>query len=260
MESYTDLLERCAALVAALNAELGWGLGADEQAVHCRGLQPHIPSDPTEPQLRALVLHYHHDHALVEAMLHAEHSEHDAAWSLWMQQVIAILRNAGMGWSDDVSIDREDLAQVARTELARALPSFHYASRFSTWAHQVIVQSVRRYIRDRQALKRAGRPTSLEHAWVDTLPTSADDCPEAQVHARVLAELVANVLAAQPDQRLARIFQLWALADLRVEEIGRQINLSASHARVLLTRMRAILQEDPIIQAWRDSTFDDMPS
>src|SRR5262249_37742412 len=153
-----------------------------------------------------LALHYHQDHALVQALLQHGHAQHDRAWNAWFGQVIPILRHAGLAWLDDAAIDLEDLAQAARAELARALPSFRYASRFSTWAHQVIVQSTQRFIRDRQALKRAGRPTSLEQTRVDDLPVRAADRPEAEAHARVLAALINDILIAQPDPRLAQIF------------------------------------------------------
>ncbi|MDQ2998922.1 MAG: sigma-70 family RNA polymerase sigma factor, partial [Chloroflexota bacterium] len=189
---------------------------------------------------------------LVQALLRREHAGHDAAWMVWFGHVLAILRHAGLAWSNDASIDLEDLAQVARAELARALPSFRYASRFSTWAHQVIVQSTQRYIRDRQALKRAGRPDSLEQLLAEEQPVIDKEQPDAEAEARVLAALIDTILSAQPDQRFAIIFRLWAQHDMRVEEIGQRVQLSPSQVRVLLKRIRELLQQHPSITTWED--------
>jgi RNA polymerase sigma factor (sigma-70 family) len=177
-------------------------------------------------------------------------------WTSWMAQVLLILRKAGLDWSSDMLFDGEDLAQIARIELVRAIASFHYASRFSTWAHQVIVRSVQRAIRDRQALKRAIRPASLDQLpHVDASIGDAEH-PESAAAARVLAERIAAVLEEQADQRLARIFHLWAVADLRVEEIGKIVHLHPSRVRALLLQARQILRDAPEIQSWREDIDD----
>jgi RNA polymerase sigma factor (sigma-70 family) len=234
-------------------------LGAAEQAAYVGELHHYLPSDPSEQQLRALVLHYHLDHEQVQALLSYQHTQHDDAWRAWLAQAVAILRHAGLAWSDDTAIDVEDLAQITQAELARSLPSFRYGSRFSTWAHQVIVRSVQRHQRDRQARKRAGHPTALEQSHLEELPIRAVDQPDALAHARLLATLVDTILAAQPDPRLAHIFQLWAQVDLRIEEIGQHVRLSPSQVRVLLSRIRDILRHDPRIQDWRGNSFGDRP-
>jgi RNA polymerase sigma factor (sigma-70 family) len=238
---------------------LNWGLNGETQQEYSAALLQYMSNPCSDQQLRIVALRYHQDHAQVQALLRREHANHDTAWAAWHGQVVAILRHAGLAWSDDVSVELEDLAQIARAELARALPSFRYASRFSTWAHQVITQSMQRHIRDRQALKRAGKPTSLEQARVDRLPIRATDRPEAAAHARVLATLINDILTAQPDPRLAKIFQLWTQADMRAEQIGQHTHLSASQVRVLLARTRELLQSDPAVQAWHTSTFGGSP-
>jgi len=247
---------RCVEMIRRIDQELGWRLAESEHESYAAHLRPHIPEECTDDQLRRIALNYHADHALVEALQDRQHRQYEAAWSTWIAQVLPILRKAGLDWSSDTIFTSEDLVQIARIELVRAIPSFRYASRLSTWAHQVIVQSVQRAIRDSQALKRAIRPDSLEQLPHVDVSIGDAEHPEAATAARVLAERLAAVLEEQADQRLARIFHLWAVADLRVEEIGKIVHLHPSRVRALLLQARQILRAAPEIQSWHQDIDD----
>lgn len=253
MERQSDLAARCALVVAMLNDEQAWQLGAAERHAYTSALARLVPGSATADQLRQVALYYHLDHRQVQALAHTADAHHHEAWRAWVAQVLPILHHAGLAQTDDAAIDADDLAQIARAELIRALPSYRYASRFSTWAHQVIVQSVRRYRRDLGALKRAGRPQSLESLPEIEIPIGTAAHPEAIVAARALLRAIDARLAAQPDRRLREIFRLWAVEDQRVEEIGRHVCLSASQVRVLLGHIRQLLQSDPAIGTWLES-------
>jgi RNA polymerase sigma factor (sigma-70 family) len=231
---------------------MSWALSSSTQHAYSRVLARYLPNPCSDEYARQVAIRYHHDHVLVDALMDSLHGSHEASWAAWMAQVVPILRNIGLAWSDDAAIDSEDLAQIARAELARALPTFRYASRFSTWAHQVIARSVQRYLRDRLAGKRAGRPISLETIVADDMPMDELGRPDVAVDAGMLATLVGDILRAQPDRRLAVIFQLWAIDDLRIEEIGRRLQISPSQVRALVGRIRQVLQSDPAIRAWRE--------
>jgi RNA polymerase sigma factor (sigma-70 family) len=239
-----------ASLLALLNDELGWGLTAAAQRQYCKAIAEVLPQRSAASYVCRVLINYHADHVLVHALRHSTHDQHDAAWRAWMPQALAILRHAGLTWIDDGAYDLDDLAQIALAELMRALPSYHYASRFSTWAHQVIVQSVRRYRRDLGALKRAGRPESLEALPELDIPVAPAEHPEAVADARVLLGIIDARLAAQPDRRLREIFRRWAVEDQRVEAIGRHVRLSASQVRVLIGHIRQMLRDDPAINTW----------
>lgn len=251
MERPSDLAARCALTVATLDDEHKWRLAAAEQQAYAAALARYAPAAATTDQLRQVALYYHHDHRQLQALAHAADTRHDDAWRTWVAQVLPILHHAGLGWTNDAAIDAEDLAQVARAALVRALPSFRYASRFSTWSRQVVVLCVQRYLRDLHALKRAARPYSLDHdpARFDVALNDTAH-PETLAHAQVLADLINGVLGEQPDQRLAAIFRLWAIDDMRVEEIGHRIQLSPAQVRALLQRCRQMLRHDPRIRAW----------
>lgn len=253
MERQSDLAARCALVVATLDDEHSWRLDAAERRAYAAALARLAPPTAAADQLRQVALHYHQDHRQVQTLAQAADPRHDDAWRGWVAQVLPILRHAGLSWTDDAAIDADDLAQVARAALVRALPGFRYASRFSTWSRQVVVQCVQRYLRDLHALKRAARPYSLDHdpARFDLALHDAAH-PETLAHAQVLADMIDAVLGEQPDRRLATIFRLWAIDDLRVEEIGRRIQLSPAQVRALLQRCRQMLRHDPRIRAWLD--------
>jgi RNA polymerase sigma factor (sigma-70 family) len=252
MAGMNDQYDRCAAMVRQLNEELGWGLSSEEQQTYRDQLCTHLPDACTDPKLRAMIICYHQDHVLVQALHDSRHPAYDEAWQMWMTQVVAILKRAGLAWSSDAAVDLDDLVQIARVELVRSIASFQYQSRFSTWAYRVVVQSVQRYIRDSQALKRAVHPDSLEHLPEHDAPGYRGDYLEAHVDGCLLLERIMAFLAAQPDTRLARIFHLWAVNDHSTEEIGRLVQLSPARTRALLAQARALLRAHPDIGQWND--------
>jgi RNA polymerase sigma factor (sigma-70 family) len=248
--SPADSLALLGNVIRACNDELAWNLNEEHVQSYTTALARCL--DPATPPdlLRAAAVNYHADHALVAAMRDALHPGHDSSWDGWMRQVLGVLRRAGVAWSDDPAIDLEDLAQVARAELARALPAYRFQSRFSSWAYRVVVQSAARQIRHARAEKRSARPDSLHQApGVDALVATVAD-PELAAQGRLLAERVAAVLAAQPDRRLLSIFQQWALEERGTAEIGAVVRLHPSRVRALLAQARQALRADPVIQAW----------
>lgn len=252
MERMKDQHDRCAVLIQHLNDTLGWELTWEEQQAYRDQLCRYLPHDWAEARLRALIVCYHADHALVKALGDHQHPAHADTWQVWMGQVVAILKQAGLAWSSDAAVELDDLVQVARVELVRSLPSFQYHSRFSTWAYRVVVQSVQRYIRDSQARKRAGHPASLEQLPQHEVPGYAGEYLEDYADGRLLLERISRILAAHPDNRLAYIFRCWALADQRTEEIGALIQLSPARTRALLAQARALLRDHPDIRPWQD--------
>jgi RNA polymerase sigma factor (sigma-70 family) len=236
------------AILIELNAQSGWGLGRDTLWAYSQFLNSIRTQTSDDAQLRRVACNYHADHALVEALLQREHAEHAAMWERWAALARPIVRRAGMIWEFDSAVSFEDLVQVARMELARALPRYRYASRFSTWAHQVVVQSVLRYLRGLRAQKRFQPRNEIEDAMMLFAPPQCQ--PEIHSQSSALFDLVYSLLHAQPDPRLARIFCLWAIADCRISEIGMHVGLSESRVRVLLNQSRRILASSPAVREW----------
>jgi RNA polymerase sigma factor (sigma-70 family) len=254
LEHSTADQERCAAMVAALNAELGWHLEADRQQAYVAALLAYLLVPPAELKLRQMVIAYHLDHALVEALRDHASPQYEGTWAQRYAQVMRILQHQGLGAAGDVLADTQDLAQTALEELIRALPSFRYASRFSTWAYTVIIRSAQRYLRDRNAAKRSGKPESLDQQPEWNLAFGTADSPEALAQVRALSRLINMLLDRHGDWRLAEVFRLWAIEDQRVADIARCMRLSPARVSGLIEQVCQLLQHDPAILAWIGDT------
>jgi RNA polymerase sigma factor (sigma-70 family) len=252
MDGIIDEKARCLEFVGKLNEEQGWNLSADEQRAYAAGVYVHLPKGSTDDVLRKLIGYYHTEHEVVHALLDRDHHGYEARWKEWTTTAVAILQQARLGWSADSTTTGEDLAQVALAQLLQSLPSFHYTSRFSTWAYSVITRSVRRYLRDQSAGKRAGNPLSLDqHPQLDVMQREAEH-PEVAATAHSLITLIDAVLTDRAGDRLAYIYRLWAIRDMRPEQIGKLVQLSPSRVRMLLAQARELLQAHPALQAWRE--------
>jgi RNA polymerase sigma factor (sigma-70 family) len=239
-------------MVRHLNDELKWNLSPDDQEMYCTQIGDYLTEPCSDHTLRTCIVSFHEDHALVELLRNPQHQAHNHAWTTWLSQIAAILQRAGLTWSSDPAVDRDDLIQIAQSELVRAIPTFQYHSRFSTWAYRVVVQRVQRAIRDSQAQKRASRPDSLDQLPEGSTPCYHEDYLDAYTAGQVLQERIEALLAAHPDARLAVIFRLWAVDDRSTEEIGRLIQLSPARTRALLAQARELLRDHPDIRQWND--------
>jgi RNA polymerase sigma factor (sigma-70 family) len=241
-------------MIQQLNDELGWNLSLDEQQAYTGHIFTYLPEQCSDSKLRTIVVAYHEDHALVQALCDIQHHAHDTAWQAWRAQIAAILQRAGLIWSRDPAVDSDDLIQVAQSELVRSIAQFQYHSRFSTWAYRVVVQSVQRSIRNSQALKRAVRPDSLDQLAEGDTPHYSENYLEAHTAGQMLLERIVALLAAHSDERLAVIFRLAVVDDRSTEEIGQLVQLHPSRVRALLAQARTFLREHSDIRQWNDST------
>lgn len=255
-----DFRARCSAMVESCNETLGWGLDKRANERYVDALIQLVDEQVAHDELRTRLVNYHADHEQVEALRDALHPQHVAAWQQWTQQILGVLRANGLAWSADAAVDLEDLAQFVRAELVRALPSYRYRSRLSSWVYQLAVQSVVRQVRYAHAAKRATRPDPLDALAEHSGAPDPADGPELLARAGLLAEQVGAILAAQPDQRLGYIFYLWAVKEKSTAEIGALVQLHASRVRALLAQARQLLRAHPAIQAWHDDESPSPPS
>ncbi len=250
MDQGDSQLARWRVVLIALSAECGWGLSADEIERYLLSFSQLLPDSCSESELRRVCNYYHADHQIVEALRNCYHQCHSERWIAWMHHAVEILRKVGLHWSSDSAVDSDDLAQVAQVALVSALPSFTYHSSFGTWAHTVVVQSVRCHIRDSRAKKRAQRPDSLDASPDLDILARDEDEPEQQAITSVLIDQIRAILTQRGDERLALIFHLWAVDDQSTEEIGKLIHLHPSRVRALLVHARTLLQQHPGLQTW----------
>jgi RNA polymerase sigma factor (sigma-70 family) len=250
-------LERCRELIAALAAERGWEISDTALQQYTAVLAP-LLADLDDVHWHEVVGNYVLDHAHVRALRDHNHPEHNGEWKSWTTQALGVLRHAGLDWSTDAALADEDLVQEAIAELARALPSYGYRSRFTSWAYRVLVQSAQRQIRFATTQRRGGRPDSLSQLPAEAEPGDPAPPHHHTVDARLLERLIASVLDEHPDKRLSRIFVLWAIHDQSTAEIGRLFNIHESRARALLKLARDYLRAHPQIRDWAglDDTDD----
>ncbi|MFV9507752.1 MAG: sigma-70 family RNA polymerase sigma factor [Oscillochloridaceae bacterium umkhey_bin13] len=241
--------ERCRQIVSACALHGGWQLDPLTRERYVYALTPLMVAVVWQG-CEDLVVNYHLDHQMVTALSQAQHPAHHEHWQRWSSQVVGMLQRSGLTWTRDGAIEVEDLAQVARAELARALPNYRYQSRFLSWAYSVVVRSVQRQIRASQARRRSAPQIPLEHLVVGEAHLPATTQHETVAYARVLASHVVHVLGAQADPRLLPLFQLWAIEGQTSAELGARFGLHESRVRALLQRARAILQRDQTIQQW----------
>lgn len=250
MEPGDPLGARCAAIVRCLAEEEAWRLSDEEQTALAERACAYLLPGSSNAQVRAVVSNVRRDAKVVESLRCGERLGHCEAWSEWLRQARAILRHAGLDWARDEAVDLDDLAQIALLELTRSLPSYRYASRFSTWAYQVITRGVQRHLRDLSAEKRVGDidrgvdPTTLE------IPVVEKELPECRALDRALVALVEDELKVAMGRRNAEVFLLWVREDLSAETIGRKVGLSVARVHAIIAKARSHLREQTMIQHW----------
>lgn len=252
MAQKADFFQRCTEVIAQLIHEEGWGLSAadveDLVGFAYRYLQPSF----TDTRIQKVIVNIRRDRATVEALYQHTDIQHQSEWMKWMGQVRAILHSKNLYWAHDSAVDLEDLTQIALLELARSLPTFRYQSRFSTWAYQVIVDGVRRHLRDMSARKRTGDiDPSIDPEKVE-IAIGTHDLPETRVWACMFSEAVHSELVEALGKRNADIFSLWAFHDLSAEMIGQKFGLSIARVHALLKAAREYLRNRESIQSWRE--------
>jgi RNA polymerase sigma factor (sigma-70 family) len=244
-------LERSWQLVIATDKRLGWLLTAAAQERYVVAIAPLLAGLDAD-LWETVAFNYHADHGTVAALRDSGHPDHNRAWARWSSQALGMLRRQGLDWLRDGAVSAEDMAQIVLAELARALPSYGYRSRFSSWAYSVVARCAQRQVRAASAQRRSAPVESLDMVEVGAPPDPQPQHEQA-ANARILAARVSEVLAAHSDRRLATIFQLWAVEEHTSAEIGAVVRLHESRVRALLKQARELLREDPAIRLWADT-------
>ncbi|MBP1464429.1 sigma-70 family RNA polymerase sigma factor [Candidatus Chloroploca sp. M-50] len=237
-------------MIAQCNAEFGWDLRASELERYAQSLVRCLPENVDHAKLELMVLNYHLYHQQVAALQNRSHPDHDQLWATWLQEVVQFITRGKMASLGDHALDADDLAQAALCEMSRSLKNFQYRSSLKTWVHTVVVQTIRRTLRDLCAKKRPRGVASLDEMAEEAL-VICDACePAEEACGEALIALVCDLLERVKDQRTARIFYLAVVDDLSTEQIGKIVHLHQSRVRALLMQARTLLKARPEIQAW----------
>lgn len=253
MQISTSLPQRCASKLSILNEENTWLLSPSQQAAYIVAIVPFVAEACADTVLERIIRSYHADHHEVEILQTHHHPKHDMAWMSWREQIGPILNYAGVLRSTDRSTEQDDIIQLALVELARALPTYRFQSRLSSWAYMVVVQRTRRAIRDSQAQKRQAVLLPIDHPTALGVYAPSAIQPDVQIIMQALVETIQEILAAHGGERLARVFHLWAVDDQRLVDIGRRTRLSPARISLLLDEARQVLRLHEEIQRWHMS-------
>lgn len=243
----------CLEALERLNIQEGWGLMAQELRALAQAIAPQLDRDSSPTQIRTVCVNYRSNVGLVRALGDSCSADHAELWAAWMTQARAILRHARCDWAADVAVDLDDLAQIAMLELCRALPSYRYQSRFSTWAYQVIVRGVQRHLRDMSAQKRVGDIVYGIDPRDLPVPAALADAPEAQALSRTLEHTVEEELERAIGERNTTVFRLWACEDLPAEAIGEHVGLSVARVYAIIAQARKHLQGNESVRHWHQA-------
>ncbi len=250
------LLRQCEDAVARINQALGWGLTRQDERAYVAGIMPHLKLSCSEQELERTISNYHLDHEDVRSLVNHNHRAHQDKWQELLQEIGFILRHKQLEWRKNASVSIEDLGQIAAQGLIQAIPDFHYRSRFTTWMYRVVVNSATRSLRDLSAQKRFAPTDSLDQHLDLQTTVANDETIVAATEYNALRELIIDVLEEQPDVRLSTIFNLWAIKDQRLSDIGQSMDLSTSRISILIDRIREIVTQHPEIKAWRTQNIN----
>lgn len=216
----------------------------------------HIPEDSNAQPVFAFFEHFHEDHELVASLQQPWHPLHEANWQDWSLRVVLILRHRNLFWSRDIAIAEEDLAQIGRTELLASLDMFHYRSRFSTWAYNVISRSAQRCIRDQGAKKRSAPADYLPVADEQVLLIADEEMPDLMICSKMLYAEVAQILHDRLGPKTALVFQLFTCKDMKASAIAAQCNLHLAEVHQMIREARRVLRKHPAMLLLREHGAD----
>lgn len=245
-----NVLANCARVVALHSRE--WNLSSEQETSYAQAIATYTPEPYNNAQLQRIARYYHLDHQEVQALCDAQHPRHHEAWAKWSQQVLRFLHNANLDWVTDSAVDVEDLSQIALKELHESIASYHFGSRFSTWAYTVILRAARHTVRTQYAAKRNGTLVAIDDPDTVAYLSNPGDDPVTLAQNTELSKVINDILLERGGPQWVKIFQCWAQEDKRLVDIGRQVGLSTGRVSILIDQMRSLLRDHVVISEWYD--------
>jgi RNA polymerase sigma factor (sigma-70 family) len=229
-------LNTCYAHVAVLDAEHQWHLSPAHHEEYANFLKTVAATVTETPAV--LLSNYHCDHRVVDALRHPEHPEHNEQWTIMHGLIRKMVHKWQFSAIEDKSLEPDDLIQTAASAIARGIDRFQYRSSLTTWVAQVALNVIRRTHRHSNTKGRKGEQVELS----DTLADST--LIDKELGYKQLYDEIDTLLRAQGDLRLAQVFRLYYVAQLKQAEIGKQLGLSTGRVSMLLKAARIILYND----------------
>jgi RNA polymerase sigma factor (sigma-70 family) len=234
------MYEHLSALVCERNDAAAWHLDAHQQHAYVANLLAcMLVGDDTV--LKQQIVFYHQAHVWVQMLGDETHPEHFAAWEAVAEEIRAILRHKNlveMARKRDAALEEDDLIQVARRSVYAALPTYRYASKFSTWLFSTTFNSVRSFLRPIRSLTTDHDSSAVPGENQE--PYSETDNPEDIVSGHLLFEQVQQILQAHVDGQAQHIFWL-RVQRYSLREIGKIMHVTPWFVRKTLAQIRAVI-------------------
>jgi RNA polymerase sigma factor (sigma-70 family) len=217
-------------------------------ADYARDIGQHLGHEPITPaQLQARCRIYLANRDTVDALRDDHHHLHHQAWENlhgYVQRVIWKQIDRSLPNAADIV---DEAAINALVAIRQSLSNYSYKAKITTWAHTLIINKFRNYLRDQHILKPKLDIVDTDVTEVPIAIRSADH-PVHQAEGAALASLVQRILQDQPEL-YQQVFWL-SFEGHKLAEIGKQVGRSPSRVYEILRQLRTVIQSDPRFREW----------
>jgi RNA polymerase sigma factor (sigma-70 family) len=201
-----------------------WGAARDAEEVPPRVTNPAVPFADAEPD----------DEALIKAILDGDTDRFSPLVTRYQTRVMRFILKYEYN-----THDAQDLAQETFLQAFRALPSFNYRARFSTWLTGIAFNLIKNHI---------SRTPTKQHAHLDIdeqpegASGSASDNPARDYENKQLLAALAQAVVALP-QHMRDAIVLVASEGLSYEEAADTLGVPVGTVKSRLCRARVQLAD-----------------
>lgn len=221
--------------VQQLSNTYEWSLSPEQCQSYLQFL--HTSEIQADDDVAAMLVNYHQDHAIVQALLDQRDRNHSVNWGQIERFVAHVLRSLHKTPITDRAVEDGDMRQLVLANIVRGLPTFRYRSRLTTWIHNIAQTTLYQEHRYRTAQRRAAVTVSIDE--FEHLHQGYDQHADLEA-AETYAE-IERVLAELGDPRLLKILRL-KVEGRRLREIGAHLQLSTARVSGLMKVIRIKLQ------------------
>lgn len=248
MDRLDDCHDLIRMLIVQLNHSEQWMLSTPQIDEYTDAItQLYSDSYKDHNRLNQVITDYHS----VQVLLNPAHREHQHLWHETIQYIIKLLGAKNFASQHDRKTVIADLVQEICLLIFKSMNHFKYKSRLRTWIFTIVNNQYLQYWRK---VNKLNQPTA-EHSLDDMNSldiTDHGEALEALVGFGLLYEHCLAVLKQADDPRFVTIFQHYAVERQTLEKTAQKLGLGIARIHELYRKIQVILQNDPVIQHWRD--------
>lgn len=194
--------------------------------------------NPNETKIRNIIINYYHDGPDVNA-LNSDFSIQQK-FQKYFENVVR-----RKPWSLPEGIDVEDLVQEVWINIFLHLDSFHFRSRFTTWAYMIIINTWRGLVRGKIKEKKYkhisidGPISDNKETLKDIIIVDPNSNPEEKLSMKELVEKAIDegVISTKKAIRNKEIISMWLIGE-KQREIADKLNLPLNTVTTIINRIK----------------------